>query len=104
MDQWGGSPCGGPPDSTMLGMADPIPLDELALRLRLLEELAEDERFAEARELIQVSKASLQLVRDAVIVGLVGRLTYEETAKFLKISVKTVEAAVTRYNKRRSGA
>ncbi len=88
----------------MTVMADPIPLDELAARLRELEELEEGKRFAEARELIQVSKASLQLVRDAVIVGLTGRLTYEETARRLKISVKTVEAAVTRDNKRRSGA
>lgn len=102
MDQWRGPSCDGPRTSIMADMADPIPLDELEARVRRLAELDEEEQFAEAKELILVSKASFQLVRDTVIVGLTRRLTNEETAKYLKISVKTVEAAVTRFNKRRS--
>ncbi len=100
MDQEGGSSSGGPPTSIMADMADPIPLDELEARLRRLAELGEEEQWREAKDLIEVSKASLQLFRDTVIVALTRDHTYDEVAKKFEISVKTVEAAVTRFNKR----
>ena len=104
VDLEGGLLPDGLPDSTMLDMADPIPLDELQARMRRLAELDEVERWREAKELIQVSKASLQMFRDEVIVELTRDHTYEDVAKRFGISVKTVEAAVTRFNKRHAGA
>lgn len=101
MDQWRGPSCDGLRTSIMADMADPIPLDELEARVRRLAELDEVEQWREAKELIEVSKASLQLFRDTVIVALTRDHTHEEVAKKFKISVKTVEAAVTRFNKRR---
>ncbi len=84
----------------MTDMADPIPLPELEARVRRLPELDEEQRWHEAKELIEVSKASLQVVRDEVIAGFTRRHTYEEVARIFRISVKTVEASVTRFNKR----
>lgn len=90
-------------NAIMADMADPIPLPELEARMRRLADLGEVEQWREARELIQVSKASFQHFRDTVIVEMTADHTNEEVARKFGISVKTVEAAVTRFNKRRSG-
>ncbi len=100
MDLCGGSSYGGPPDSTMLDMADPIPLPELEARMRRLPELPEVDQWREAKELIEISKASFQAFRDGVIYALTRDHTNEQVAKMLEIGVKQVEKVVTRFNKR----
>lgn len=100
MDQMGGSlPCG-PPDLTMLDMADPLPLDELEARVRRLAELDPAEQWREAKELIEISKASFQAFRDGVIYELTRTHTNKQVAEMLKVGEKHVENVVTRFNKR----
>lgn len=100
MDQEGGSLFGGPSDFTMLDMADPIPLPELEARMRQLPELPEVDQWREAKELIEISKASFQAFRDSVIYALTREHTNEQVADMLGIGMKQVEKVVTRFNKR----
>ncbi len=104
MDQRGGSSVGTPPDFTMCDMADPIPLPELEARMRRLPELPEVEQWREAKELIEVAKASFQAYRASVIYALTRDHTNEDVAAMLEVSVKTVEKAVTRFNKQPGAA
>lgn len=101
MDLWRGpSNDDVPRTSIMADMADPIPLPELEARVRQLSELPEVEQWREAKELIEVSKASFQAFRDSVIYALTRDHTNKQVAAMLGIGVKHVENVVTRFNKR----
>jgi len=95
-----GSPADDAPTFTMSDMADPIPLPELEARVRGLAELDEVEQWREAKELIEISKASFQAFRDSVIFALAQNHTNKDVASMLGIGVKQVEKVVTRFNKR----
>ncbi len=84
----------------MSDMADPIPLPELEARVRRLGELDEVEQWVEAKELIEISKASFQAFRDGVIYALTRTHTNKQVASMLGIGEKHVENVVTRFNKR----
>ncbi len=83
MDQTGGSLLGGPPDFTMLDMADPLTMAQLRAKLDELEALDDVEQAREAREMSDVSQATFQAIGDAAIFRASRRMTNAELLKLL---------------------
>lgn len=83
MDLWRGPSSGGPPDFTMLDMADPLTMAQLRAKLDELEALDDVGRAREAREMSDVAQATFQAIGDEAIFRASRRMTNGELLKLL---------------------